>query len=143
MFNSLGIDNSWSFKAFKKRFKVEMQSLDANDMAVDLIGIDPAIANALRRILIAEIPTMAIEHVYVVNNTSIVVVGARVLAMLRVMRIPCSSCFAISLMLHVCVACRMRCLRTGWALCPSRWMQSCSRKSQASSACPSVDFPLS
>lgn len=75
VFASLGIDNSWSFKAFKKRFKVEMESLDGSDMAVDLIGIDPAIANALRRILIAEIPTMAIEHVYVVNNTSIVVVG--------------------------------------------------------------------
>eukprot|EP00955_Chlamydomonas_euryale_P012362 132909-Chlamydomonas_euryale.AAC.1 len=35
-------------------------------------GCDPAIANALRRILIAEIPTVAIEHVYVLNNTSII-----------------------------------------------------------------------
>lgn len=30
------------------------------------------IANTLRRIMIAEIPTMAIEHVYIVNNTSII-----------------------------------------------------------------------
>jgi DNA-directed RNA polymerase I and III subunit RPAC1 len=29
-------------------------------------------ANSLRRIMIAEVPTMAIEHVYVVNNTSII-----------------------------------------------------------------------
>lgn len=83
VFSSLGIDNSWSFKAFKKRFKVEMKSLDASDMEVDLIGIDPAIANALRRILIAEIPTMAIEHIYVVNNTSIVVVSVRPLQSCR------------------------------------------------------------
>ena len=35
-------------------------------------GCDPAIANALRRILIAEIPTICIEHVFMVNNTSII-----------------------------------------------------------------------
>ena len=35
-------------------------------------GISPAIANAFRRILIAEVPTMAIEKVFMVNNTSIV-----------------------------------------------------------------------
>jgi len=29
-------------------------------------------ANTLRRIMIAEVPTMAIEHVYIVNNTSII-----------------------------------------------------------------------
>ncbi|CAD6896721.1 unnamed protein product [Tilletia controversa] len=38
----------------------------------DLIGVDASIANALRRTLIAEVPTVAIEHVYVFNNTSIV-----------------------------------------------------------------------
>lgn len=39
-----------------------------------MIGIDPAIANALRRILIAEVPTVAIEHVFIVDNTSIIAV---------------------------------------------------------------------
>ena len=48
-----------------------------NDMEFDLINIDPAIANAIRRILIAEVPTMAIEHVFYVNNTSIISVGVR------------------------------------------------------------------
>jgi DNA-directed RNA polymerase I and III subunit RPAC1 len=38
----------------------------------DLVGCDPSFANALRRILIAEVPTVAIEHVFVVNNTSII-----------------------------------------------------------------------
>lgn len=36
------------------------------------MGIDAAIANAFRRILIAEIPTLAIEDVFVFNNTSII-----------------------------------------------------------------------
>lgn len=39
-------------------------------MEFDLIGIDPSIVNALRRILLEEIPTMAIEHVFMINNTS-------------------------------------------------------------------------
>lgn len=36
------------------------------------MGISPAIANALRRVIISEIPTMAIESVFVINNTSII-----------------------------------------------------------------------
>ena len=35
-------------------------------------GVGPAIANAFRRILLAEVPTMAIEKVFVVNNTSVI-----------------------------------------------------------------------
>jgi len=42
----------------------------------DLIGVDAAIANALRRVLIGEVPTMAIEHVFIHNNTSIIQVRA-------------------------------------------------------------------
>lgn len=41
-------------------------------MVCDLIGLHPALANALRRILIAEIPTMAIEKVWIKNNTSVI-----------------------------------------------------------------------
>lgn len=37
-----------------------------------MVGVDAAIANAYRRILLAEIPTLAIEEVYVYNNTSII-----------------------------------------------------------------------
>jgi len=36
------------------------------------VGVDASIANAFRRILIAEVPTIAIEHVYVFNNTSVI-----------------------------------------------------------------------
>ena len=55
--------------------QVVVNSLDENDMEFDLINTDPAIANALRRILIAEVPTMAIERVFFVNNTSIIAVS--------------------------------------------------------------------
>ena len=41
-------------------------------MEFDLIGVDAAIANAFRRILLAEVPTMAIEDVYIWNNTSVI-----------------------------------------------------------------------
>ncbi|KAJ9079437.1 DNA-directed RNA polymerase core subunit rpc40, variant 2 [Entomophthora muscae] len=41
-------------------------------MEFDLVGVDASFANALRRILIAEVPTMAIENVYILNNTSVI-----------------------------------------------------------------------
>lgn len=46
--------------------------MGANFLEFDLVGVSPAIANAIRRVVIAEVPTMAIETVFVVNNTSII-----------------------------------------------------------------------
>ena len=43
-----------------------------NELVFEMINIDVSLANALRRIMIAEVPTMAIEHVYMWNNSSIV-----------------------------------------------------------------------
>jgi len=37
-----------------------------------MVGIDAPLANALRRILLAEVPTIAIETVYIYENTSII-----------------------------------------------------------------------
>ncbi len=37
-----------------------------------LIGVDVSFANALQWIMIAEVPTMAIEHEYMWNNTSLI-----------------------------------------------------------------------
>ncbi len=37
-----------------------------------MVGIDASIANSFRRILLAEVPTMAIEKVHVFNNTSVI-----------------------------------------------------------------------
>lgn len=36
------------------------------------MGIDASLANAYRRILLSEIPTLAIENVYIENNTSVI-----------------------------------------------------------------------
>ncbi len=58
----------------RSEMQVVVNWIKDKDMEFDLIGTDPAIANALRRILIAEVPTMAIEHVFFVNNTSIIAV---------------------------------------------------------------------
>eukprot|EP00965_Chrysotila_dentata_P153612 5077074-Pleurochrysis_carterae.AAC.3 len=65
-----GLDNSFTIERFKREFKIELQSLTDEEMVVDLIGVDAAIANAFRRILLSEVPTMAIEKVFILNNTS-------------------------------------------------------------------------
>ncbi len=67
-----GEDHSWSIKKFKQSFKVDIHRLQDLEMEVDLIGCDASVANALRRILIAEVPTMAIETVYVTMNNSVI-----------------------------------------------------------------------
>jgi len=49
---------------WKKKGKVDKLELDIK-------GIDAPIANAIRRICIGEVPSMAIEYVWIENNTSI------------------------------------------------------------------------
>lgn len=41
-------------------------------MEFDLAGMDCSVANSLRRVIVSDIPTMALEHVFVINNTSII-----------------------------------------------------------------------
>jgi len=67
-----GEDHSWNLAKFKENLKVEVKRLSQRSVEFDLVGVDASIANAFRRILIAEIPTIAIEHVYVWNNTSVI-----------------------------------------------------------------------
>tara|TARA_B110000977_G_scaffold127493_1_gene162860 strand:- start:5224 stop:6420 length:1197 start_codon:yes stop_codon:yes gene_type:complete len=69
---AVGVDNTFSMESFRERFKMEVTKLDQEKVEFEMSGISPAIANAFRRILIAEVPTMAIEKVFVVNNTSII-----------------------------------------------------------------------
>ncbi|CAI5473944.1 unnamed protein product [Closterium sp. Yama58-4] len=73
-FAALGVDNSMTLERFRRELTVEIvsQSADGHDLVFDLVGIDAALANAFRRILIAEVPTMAIEKVFMANNTSLV-----------------------------------------------------------------------
>ncbi|KAK6149425.1 hypothetical protein DH2020_016950 [Rehmannia glutinosa] len=69
---AMGVDNSLRLEEFRNNFRVEVIKLTEDDMEFDMIGIDAALANAFRRILIAELPTMAIEKVLVANNTSVI-----------------------------------------------------------------------
>eukprot|EP00004_Rigifila_ramosa_P016638 TRINITY_DN3964_c0_g1_i2.p2 TRINITY_DN3964_c0_g1~~TRINITY_DN3964_c0_g1_i2.p2 ORF type:complete len:165 (+),score=35.82 TRINITY_DN3964_c0_g1_i2:202-696(+) len=73
---SIGIDNKFDLKQFKKNFKItileEKQTEDSHSLVFEMTGIDVSLANAFRRILIEEVPTMAIETVFVLNNTSII-----------------------------------------------------------------------
>ena len=55
-----------------KKLQVKVKKVSQRSIEFDLVGVDASIANAFRRILIAEVPTVAIEHVYVWNNTSVI-----------------------------------------------------------------------
>ena len=46
--------------------------LSGDELEFDMVGVDAAIANAVRRVLLSEVPTMAIEKVFINNNTSII-----------------------------------------------------------------------
>lgn len=74
----LGVDNSWSEADFDAGFSSSIaepeDGASPHDLEFDIKGIDPSVANALRRILISDVPTVAIEHVFFVNNTSIIAV---------------------------------------------------------------------
>lgn len=67
-----GENHAWSLSSFKKAFTVDFHHNTAYDASFSIKGIDASIANAFRRIMIAEIPSLAIETVYVNNNTSVV-----------------------------------------------------------------------
>lgn len=42
-----------------------------NELVFELINVDTSFANALRRILLSEVPTVALEHIYIYNNSSL------------------------------------------------------------------------
>jgi DNA-directed RNA polymerase I and III subunit RPAC1 len=67
-----GEDHAWDMNRFKQNLHIKFYHNTPFDASFSLIGIDASIANAFRRILIAEIPTLAIEYVFVNNNTSII-----------------------------------------------------------------------
>ncbi|KAG8689420.1 DNA-directed RNA polymerase core subunit rpc40 [Ceratobasidium sp. 395] len=56
-----GEDHSWDFDQFKEKLRVEVRSTDEDAVDFDLVGVDASVANAFRRILMAEVPTIAIE----------------------------------------------------------------------------------
>ena len=71
-FRSVGYDNSFELAKFVRGLKIEIKEKDEEHMIFDLIGVGAPIANALRRILLSDVPTMAIEKVVLFQNTSII-----------------------------------------------------------------------
>ncbi|EXJ74186.1 DNA-directed RNA polymerase I and III subunit RPAC1 [Cladophialophora psammophila CBS 110553] len=67
-----GEDNSWSLDRFENNLKILFHQNQKYEATFSLVGVDASVANALRRILLAEVATLAIEKVYVQNNTSVI-----------------------------------------------------------------------
>merc|ERR1712099_91993 len=55
-----------------KKFHIEINYMNNKKLEFDFSGIDSSIANALRRSMISEVPTMAIENVFILNNSSVI-----------------------------------------------------------------------
>lgn len=92
VYAALGVSNAWDHGKWANAFRITVwredpdvhvfeggEKVEGRDsdftLEFEMVGVDPSIANALRRILIAEVPTMAIEHVFYINNTSVISVG--------------------------------------------------------------------
>lgn len=65
-------DDVWSIKTFKKKFRIVIVRYEKDEIEFDLIGIHPFLANTFRRLMLSDVPSMAIEKVFVYNNTSII-----------------------------------------------------------------------
>jgi DNA-directed RNA polymerase I and III subunit RPAC1 len=68
------VDNKFDVNDFMSNLSIKIIDYKPKEglLVFDLIGVDAPVANAFRRILLSEIPTMAIEDVWIHNNTSII-----------------------------------------------------------------------
>ena len=64
--------SQFTLLSFQEDTDIKIISKSSEELVFDITGIEPPVANALRRILIGEIPTMAIETVIIHQNTSII-----------------------------------------------------------------------
>lgn len=71
-FSSLELDNSWDYAKFKQGFSISVRKMTEEEVEFDMVGIDAPLANAFRRILIAEVPTVAIGQVTMYMNTCVI-----------------------------------------------------------------------
>ncbi|XP_055637428.1 DNA-directed RNA polymerases I and III subunit RPAC1 [Toxorhynchites rutilus septentrionalis] len=71
--NDYGLaDEFWDFEKFKSQLQIVIVRYEERELEFDMIGVSPAIANAFRRLMLSEVPSMAIEKVHIYNNTSII-----------------------------------------------------------------------
>ena len=61
-----------TIESIVETLQVTIQSSSREELVVDISGIEAPFANAIRRILLSEVPTMAIEHVNLYQNTSVI-----------------------------------------------------------------------
>ncbi|KER21515.1 hypothetical protein T265_10182 [Opisthorchis viverrini] len=65
-----GAEEEWSTEIFRNKFEVSITDM-SDTLEFDMVHIDCSFANAIRRILIAEVPSISIERVYLFQNTSV------------------------------------------------------------------------
>ncbi|QSZ29232.1 hypothetical protein DSL72_003744 [Monilinia vaccinii-corymbosi] len=65
-------DHAWDQQRFADNLSIVFHENAPLLSSFSVVGIDASIANAFRRILIAEIPSLAIETCFVKNNTSVI-----------------------------------------------------------------------
>eukprot|EP00088_Acartia_fossae_P018009 TRINITY_DN20330_c0_g1_i1.p1 TRINITY_DN20330_c0_g1~~TRINITY_DN20330_c0_g1_i1.p1 ORF type:complete len:336 (-),score=51.85 TRINITY_DN20330_c0_g1_i1:116-1123(-) len=58
-------------KVDPNQYKINIIKQEDLFLEFDLIGCEPSIANALRRLILSDVPTMAIEKVHIYQNTSV------------------------------------------------------------------------
>ncbi|XP_037927762.1 DNA-directed RNA polymerases I and III subunit RPAC1 [Teleopsis dalmanni] len=64
-------DDKLVLENYKKKLKITVVRYEGNDLEFDVIGIHPSLANAFRRLMLSNVPSMAIEKVFIYNNTSV------------------------------------------------------------------------
>jgi len=62
----------WDVIKYCTNIRFEVVSITDFELEFDLINVEAPFANALRRILLAEVPSMAIEKVFLFQNTSLI-----------------------------------------------------------------------
>ena len=69
-----GLEVPTSMKSIISNMKITIINIDQEEMEIvfDIIGVEAPLVNALRRILISEVPTIAIEKVTLHQNTSVI-----------------------------------------------------------------------
>lgn len=61
----------FNIKNEEKKLSIKIIFIQDMEMEFDMVGYDPSIVNAIRRILLSEVPAMAIEKVHLYQNTSV------------------------------------------------------------------------
>jgi len=54
-----------------QKLQLEILELTASFVKFSLVNCDVSLANTLRRIILSEVPTMAIHYVFIYDNTSV------------------------------------------------------------------------